>query len=91
MRSCYHSAMKVHREEARFVVRVELAAEFDEDYEGDDDGYAWLRAWEERVRPRMLSAVFQALRSEPGFEAIPVSRGASPEAEAEIEVRFKGA
>lgn len=81
--------MTVHREEGRFTIRVELAAEFGESYEGDDDGYAWLERWKMSVRPRMLRAVFDALRSEPGFEAIPVSRGANPDAELEIAVRFK--
>ncbi len=81
--------MPVHREEARFVVRIELSAEFDEDYEGDDDGYAWLRRWQAHVQPRLLRAVFDQLRAEPGFDAIPVSRGKSPDEEVEIAVRFK--
>jgi hypothetical protein len=81
--------MTVHREEGRYVVRVELSAEFDEDYEGDDDGYAWLDAWRARVQPRLVRAIFEQLRAEPGFSVIPVSRGKSPEDELEIEVRLK--
>lgn len=81
--------MPVHREEARFVVRIELSAEFDEDYEGDDDGYAWLHRWQAHVQPRLLRAVFDQLRADPGFDAIPVSRGKSPDEEVEIAVRFK--
>jgi len=80
--------MAVHREEGRFVVRIELSAGFDEDYEGDDDGTAWLEAWRARVQPRLLRAVFEQLRAEPGFTAVPSSRGKSPEEEVEITVVF---
>jgi hypothetical protein len=81
--------MTVHREEGRFVVSIELSAEFDEDYEGDDDGYAWLEAWRARVQPRLVRAVFEQLRAEPGFSAVPASRGKNPEDEIEIDVRWK--
>ena len=81
--------MPVHREEGRFDIRIELSAEFDEDYEGDDDGYLWLRRFQEEVRPRLARAVFDALRSDPSFRAIPVSRGASPDENMEIDVRFE--
>jgi hypothetical protein len=82
----------VHREEGRFTIRVELSAEFDEEYEGDDDGYAWLRRWQSEVRPRLARAVVDSLREPiPGarFDAIPVSRGASPDENIEIAVRFR--
>lgn len=81
--------MAVHREEGRFVVRIELSAEFGEDYEGDDDGYAWLEAWRARVQPRLARAVFDQLRAEPGFSALPASRGKSPDEELEIAVLFE--
>ena len=83
--------MAVHREEGRFVVRIELSAEFGEDYEGEDDGNAWLEAFRARVQPRVVRAVFEQLRAEPGFTAIPVSRGKSPDEEIEIAVRFERA
>jgi hypothetical protein len=81
--------MAVHREEGRFVVSIDLVAEFDEDYEGDDDGNAWLERWRARIRPQLARAVFDVLRADPSFDAIPVSRGKDPESELEIEVRFK--
>jgi hypothetical protein len=81
--------MGVHREHASFVVRIDLSAEFDEDYEGDDDGYAWLEGWRARVQPRLARAVFEVLRSHPSFDALPAPRGASPDVELEIAVRFK--
>ena len=80
--------MPVHREEGAFTIRIELSAEFGDDYEGDDDGYAWLERWRASVQPRLVRVVFDALSSEPGFDAIPVSRGRSPDENAEVEVRF---
>jgi hypothetical protein len=81
--------MAAHREEGRFVVRVELSADFDEGYQGDDDGYAWLRRWRERVRPRLARVILEELRADPGFDAIPTSRGISPDEGLEVTVRFK--
>ena len=79
----------IHREEGHFTIRIELAAEFAEDYEGDDDGNAWLDRWKERVRPKVVRAVFEALRSDATFEAMPVSRGASPDENLEIAVTLR--
>ena len=81
--------MAVHREEGRFVVRIELSAEFDETYEGDDDGYAWLDAWRARVQPRIVRAVLDELRAERWFSAIPAGRGKSPDDETEIAVQYR--
>ena len=80
--------MSVHREEGRFTIRIDLAAEFGEDYEGDDDGYAWLQRFRDELRPRLARAVFDALRSSPDFTAVPTSRGTSPDENLEIDVRF---
>jgi len=80
--------MAVHREEGRFVVQIALSAEFAEDYEGDDDGYAWLEQWRARVQARIARAVFAELRAEPGFVAVPAPRGGSPDEELAIDVRF---
>jgi hypothetical protein len=81
--------MAVHHEEGGFVIRIDLSADFDADYEGDDDGYAWLEAWRLRVRPRLVRAVIEELRADAGFVAIPVSRGKSPDDELEVSVRFQ--
>ena len=69
-------------------MRIELSAEFGEDYEGDDDGYAWLERWRSRVQPLVARAVFEQLRADPGYSAVPVSRGKNPEEELEIALRF---
>jgi hypothetical protein len=81
--------MGVHREEGTFTVRIELSAEFGEAYEGDDDGNAWLERWRARVQPRLVRAIFEQLRAEPGFAALPVSRGRNPEDNLEIAVHFE--
>ncbi len=81
--------MPNYREEEAFTIRLDLAAEFGESYEGDDDGFAWLEEWKARVRPAVVRAVFDALRSDVRYDVVPVSRGASPDREIEISVRLK--
>jgi hypothetical protein len=81
--------MAVYREEGRFVVRVDLSAEFGDDYEGDDDGNAWLERWKQNVRPRVVAAVFEALRTDASFAVVASPRGASPDEEIEIAVRLR--
>lgn len=81
--------MAIHREEGTFTVRIGLLAEFDESYEGDEDGYAWLEGWKAKVRPRVVKAVFDALRSDPAFDVIPVSRGHAPDESVDVEVRLR--
>jgi hypothetical protein len=81
--------MAVYREEGRFVVKVGLSAEFADDYEGDDDGYAWLERWKDKVRPRVVAAVFEALRADPSFAVLASPRGTSPDEEIEISVTLR--
>jgi hypothetical protein len=81
--------MSIHREEGRFSIRIELSAEFDEQYEGEQDGYVWLEQWRSYVRPQLVRAVFDALRADRNFEVVPASRGASPDEEIEIAVRLR--
>lgn len=78
-----------YREESSFVVRVSLGASFGDDYEGDDDGYAWLERWRSQVKPRLLRAVADALRSDASFEVTPVARGKSPDDELELRVELR--
>ncbi len=81
--------MPVHREEGSLTICLELSAEFGDDYEGDDDGLAWLERWRKTVQPRVVRALFEALRSEPGYDAIPVTRGRAPDENVDVEVRFR--
>lgn len=71
------------------VVRLHLSAEFDDEYEGDDDGGEWLRRWHAEVRPTLVAAAIESLRK-PGWRVLPVSRGASPDREIEISVELIG-
>ena len=81
--------MAVHREEGALTIRIELSAEFDEDYEGDDDGLVWLERFRQNVQPNVVRALFDVLRADRRFDVIPVSRGRSPDENVDIEVRFK--
>ena len=69
--------------------RIELSAEFDDAYEGDDDGNVWLERFRREVQPNVVRAVFDALRAGRKFDVIPVSRGRSPDENVDVEVRFK--
>jgi len=75
-----------YREERTFVVELHLSAEFGDDYEGEDDGYAWFERWDRLVRPRVVRAVFEALASDPGWKVIPSPRGLDPSTAIEIGV-----
>lgn len=79
----------VHREEGALTIRIELSAEFDEDYEGDDDGNAWLERFRREVQPNVVRAVFEALRADKRFDVIPVSRGHAPDENVDVEVRLR--
>jgi hypothetical protein len=76
-----------HREERQFTIALHLSAEFPDDYEGDDDGYAWHEAFDQRIRGRVVAAVIDALRSEPGWQIVPAPRGRHPSDAVDIEVR----
>jgi hypothetical protein len=85
----HNGRVQVHREEGRFTIRIELAAEFDAAYEGDDDGYAWLRRWQEESRPRLARAVVDALRADARFDVIPTSRGGAPDENLELSLKLR--
>jgi len=75
-----------YREERSYRVEIVLSAEFGEDYEGDDDGYAWHARFDRVVRPRVVRAVLEALASDPGWRVVPASRGASASDALEVRV-----
>jgi hypothetical protein len=78
-----------HREERSFSIDVHLVAEFDDAYEGDEDGYAWYQRFESRLKPQLSAAVSEALRSDPRFQLLAAPRGKDPERTLELELRFK--
>lgn len=71
-------------EEKTFTLRVNLVAQFPEDYEGDDDGYAWLHDWETRVKPDLLKTVMASLRAAPSWSVHIRNRGMAATDEVEI-------
>ena len=74
-------------EEKTFTLRFNLMAEFPEDYEGDDDGYAWLHDWETRVKPELLKTVVSALRAHPSWSVHVRNRGMAATDEVEIALK----
>lgn len=78
-----------YREEGTFTIRLDLEANFGDDYEGDEDGYAWLEAWKASVRPALVRAVVHALRENGRFAVVPTSRGETPDREARFAVSFR--
>jgi hypothetical protein len=79
----------MHRESHTFTVRIELEASFDDDYEGDDDGGAWLRRFHEQTRPQLVAAVMRVLAADRSLSVRPQTRGRSPEDEIEIGVALQ--
>ena len=74
-------------EEKTFILRFNLVAEFPEDYEGDDDGYAWLHDWETRVKPELFKTVVAALRAHPSWSVHVRNRGMAATDEVEIALK----
>jgi len=80
--------MTTHRDEKTFTIPLHLSAEFAEDYTGDDDGYAWHERFEQSVKPRVVSAIHEALHADPKFRAVAAPRGRDPESALDLDVKF---
>jgi hypothetical protein len=78
-----------HREERSYSIDVNLVAEFDDAYEGDEDGFVWYERFEALLKPKLVAAVSEALRSDQRFSVIAAPRGKDPERTLELELRFK--
>jgi hypothetical protein len=65
----------VHREEATWTIRIEASAEFDENYDGDLDGFAWREQQFRELQNRAVSAVLRALSGTPGWRVRTGNRG----------------
>ena len=78
-----------HREERSYSIDVNLVAEFDDAYEGDEDGFAWVERFESGLKPRLVAAVTEALRADPRFSLVVAPRGKDPERALELELRLK--
>jgi hypothetical protein len=79
----------MHREERSFSIELNLVAEFDDNYEGDEDGFAWFDRFESRLKPELTRAVTEALRRDPRFAVLAAPRGKDPDRTLELELRFK--
>jgi hypothetical protein len=78
-----------HREERSYTVDLNLVAEFDEGYEGEEDGFAWYERFEAQLKPKLIAAVAEALRTDPQFKLVAAPRGKDPERSLELELRFE--
>jgi len=74
------------QEEKEFCLRFSLEVHFPDEYAGDDDDYAWMREWEQQVKPELLKVVFDSLRRHPHWSVHVRNRGLSPQDEIEIAV-----
>lgn len=79
----------MHKIEDSFRLRFSLEIEIsDERLEDDDfDENAWRPEWERAVKPRVVRAVFDALRERPEWTAHVRNRGAAADDEVEVVVR----
>lgn len=75
-----------YREERELVIRLHLSAEFGEDYAGDDDGYVWYQAFDQRVRPELVQALVRVLAADGRFRITPINRGLDSHEELELNV-----
>ena len=73
-------------EERDFTLRLDLRCTFEEGYDGELDGYAWLREFQDRIAPRVVEAVVGAIRAHPAWAVRPGNRGRSLEDEVTLVV-----
>jgi hypothetical protein len=83
------SKIAVHREDAKLTIELHLLAEFAQSYEGDDDGFEWLRQFRTEVQPKLLQALAGVLREAKQFQTRPITRGRNPEEHLEFEIRLQ--
>jgi hypothetical protein len=65
----------IHREEALWTIRIEASAEFDEQYDGELDGFAWRESQFRELQNAVLAAVLQTLQRRPGWRIRTGNRG----------------
>jgi hypothetical protein len=64
-----------HREDTLWTIRIEAGAEFDDDYDGDLDGFAWRARFHREIQPRVIAAVLRELAATPGWRVRTGNRG----------------
>jgi len=78
-----------HREQKTFTITLNLSADFADDYTGDDDGFVWHERFQQAVRPTLVAAVYEALRTHPRFRAVSAPRGRDPESALDLDVTYE--
>jgi hypothetical protein len=73
-------------EERDFTLRFDLRCTFEEGYDGELDGYVWLREFQDRILPQMVDAAVRAIRAHPGWTVRPANRGRALEDEVSLVV-----
>ena len=73
-------------EERDCTLRLDLRCEFGETYEGEEDGYLWVREFHDRILPHVVEAVVAAIRRQPGWTVRPANRGRALEDEVSLVV-----
>lgn len=79
----------MHREERQYSIVLSIRAEFGDDYVGDEDGFEWFARFEQGVKPRLLHAVFEALRADPSLDVRSAPRGRDPDVGIDLEVVYR--
>jgi hypothetical protein len=69
-----------HTEEKEFTLRLELRCTFPDDYQGDEDGYAWAGELSPLLGA-VIAAALQAIGRHPGWKVRPKNRGRSSDDE----------
>ena len=75
----------MHTEEREFTLRLELVRTFPDDYQGDEDGYAWTEE-ARALLAQMVAAAAQTLARAPGWKVRPANRGRSSDDEVTLVV-----
>ena len=70
----------MHVENKDFAIQFDLRAAFPDDYEGDEDGYAWASEFRPLAQA-LVTAVARTIAAHPGWRFHPSNRGRSTEDE----------
>ena len=73
-------------EERDFTLRLDVRCTFEDGYDGELDGYAWLREFQDRIVPRVVEAAVHTIRAHPGWTVRPGNRGRAIEDEVSLVV-----
>ena len=69
-----------HVEQREFTLRLDVRFSFPEDYDGEDDGYAWWPSFAP-IAAEIVQAAAQIVTRRPGWSVRPANRGRPSEEE----------